>query len=398
MAKAYGGPDDLTLRVARGVLGGTRYVTLTTLLFAAFVSSAAAQSSVLTAAESEVSMKAAKAAGVVESVEAVRTDAARASKAINPGGEEPSGRALSIDASAVDLVVMHGTFTDQMTKAPVGAPMPSGSVMAFVMNPTSGEVAATYVGNHAPTMPSGDVERMIVSTPRAATARASSTRARVATRRAPRARAATWDEICRFPNPFHCYMLAQWEMVGEEEVEGTQSEQRTTTMVVPGCSSGYFVDNEEWASFHGDPYWLEIGQQMGESKCESLWWFYAFNGPSGYVQYVGSPYVWPVSLNAWNRYGMHSLGGGNWCFMIGPNWETQAACEPGFPVYSQRLQNGAEVATEQQPSFAATGGVNAEFTNGHYYQWGHTTAVKSVKNLCYSHYGEFPGNINYGTC
>jgi hypothetical protein len=395
MARVYGARDELWDRAATGMLAGARCVMLATVLLAVLVSSAAAQNPVLTNAESEVSMKAAKAAGVVESIDAVRTDAASASKAINPQGDESRERALSVGATAVDLVVMRGTFSDQLSKTPEGAPAPSGSAMAFVMNPADGEIAAMYVGDHAPAMPPGNVEHTVVAK---ASAEVAKSKAGAATRSRVRAKAATWDGICRYADKSHCYMIAQWEMSGEEKVEGTQSEQRTTTMVVPGCSSGYFVDNEEWASFHGDSYWLEIGQQMGEGKCESLWWFYAFNGPSGYVQYVGAPYVWPVSLNAWNRYGMHSLGGGNWCFMIGPNWETQAACESGFPVYSQRLQNGGEVATEQKPSFAATGGVNAEFTNGNYYQWGHTTAVKSVAGLCYSHYGEFPGNINYGTC
>jgi hypothetical protein len=55
-------------------------------------------------------------------------------------------QALGTDASdmpstPVDLVVLHGSFVDTMSKAPAGEPDPSGSVAAYTVDQASGKLA-----------------------------------------------------------------------------------------------------------------------------------------------------------------------------------------------------------------------------------------------------------------
>jgi hypothetical protein len=319
---------------------------------------------------------------------------------VQPPTEAPSAGT----AAAVSVVSLHGHFVEQLGKVPLGGKVPSGTTMAFILDAAE-EVAAVYVGDRSPELSTvGVVEQLVPAG--AITARAASRttggRRRRSTFRPGRGRAhiATWGSNCKSATN-HCYALAEWAMHGGEMVEGTQSSQRTTNMNVPGWEKGYFVDNEEWANFTGTERWVEIGQQAGEFKgCCGLWWFYAMSfGPHEYAAFVGPPYVSEVAANAWNNYGLHSIGSGDWCFMIGAQWETSVACYGGFDTYSKDLQDGAEVATETKPVNAGSVNVNAQWTDGTYHVWNFAENKKTTAGLCATDWASpSKGDVNYGTC
>ena len=332
--------------------------------------------------------------GTVEAVEAVSSSSDSAQALLDPQAKLTSAPALP-----VDVVVMHGHFAETLS-APPGKAAPTGSVMALTVDAATGKVAAIYVGDRSPALSTlGAVERM---TPVTAAATASRATHRTFRRGPGRriARAAVWGNGCRrLPNNEHCYAIASWAMTGGEQVEGTESEQRTTNMNVPGWASGDMVNNEEWASFPGTGHWVEIGQKAGAYKsCCNLFWFYAFNGPSGYYEYNGPPYTWEVTPNTFNNYAMKSIGNGVWCFDVGPTWEQQVACDGGFQTYSKELQDGLEVAAESKPVNAGTVVVNATWTNGTIHTWNRAEDESTTPGLCWSHFQPYPGNINYGTC
>lgn len=339
--------------------------------------------------------------GTVEAVEAVRSSAAQAQVALDPEAEpNPSLTA------PVDLAVMHGHFTYTIAKVPRHASAPTGRFMAFIVDPSTGTSAVTYVGDRQPSLSSlGTVELLTPTTSRVSTSRRHRTfklRRRPHTRIQPRAQKATWGKNCKFSTYYHCYVTGWWVMTGSEQVEGTESEQKATAMNVPGWQYGYFVDNEEWAEFTGTERWTEIGQQAGEGKgCCNLWWFYAYStGPGGYHQYTIPPYVWEVTYNSWNNYAMNALGNGVWCFDVGANWEIQEACFGGFDTYSKWLEDGVEVATEEKPANAGTVVVNAMWLGGTIKTWKKAEYEATTPGLCWSHYApeNYPGNINYATC
>jgi hypothetical protein len=342
--------------------------------------------------------------GSVASMDAVATSVGAAQDALN------ASAAASVSMRRIDLVVVHGQFLDSLAKVPPRAQLPSGSVAAYTVDRSTGEVGLTYLGNSAPSLASlGAVEHI---TPVSGTASASRAgrHARIARRRRSRAKTASWGNNCKYAEEHHCYAVAEWYMsAAGEEVRGTESEQKTTAMNVPGSASGYFVTNEEWLSFPSKPnYWLEIGQQAGEFKgCCTLWWFYAWSNAGGYHQRVtAAEGVWEVSANSWNNYGIQSAGSGTWCYYVGPTWEQKIACEAGFPNTSKLLEDGMEVATETKPSVAGSVVANATWMNGSIHTWNfasnyaETYAGAPAPGLCVSQYPpvNFPGNINYGTC
>jgi hypothetical protein len=315
-------------------------------------------------------------------------------------------------ATPVTLVVMRGNFVDTMAKEPASAAAPAGHTMAFILDRATGRVAALYVGEARPSVSTlGPVEAFSTSTSTSSVS--SARRARklprllARSRHHHRARAARWGLLNRCgaesaPTNRHCYDLAEWEGT---QLEATQELQKTTTMEVPGSEYGYFVDMEEWTSLGSAGGWFETGQQGGEYKgCCSLWWFYAGSfGPKEYFQYVDAPYVWEVSANQYNEYAMKSVNPStpNWCIYIAPNFETKYACfsSSKWSVYSTGLEAGAEVATEEKPSFAGSQEVNYQALSGYYYGWGSSTTYShSTPGLCHTYVGPTPGDMNYGTC
>jgi hypothetical protein len=342
--------------------------------------------------------------GSVTGIEAVATASDQAQQALGTDASD-------MPSTPVDLVVLHGSFVDTMSKAPAGEPDPSGSVAAYTVDQASGEIGLTYIGDASPNLRSlGAVESLSGPSADASMSRVSRA-ARVRRRlrgRVPRARAATWGNNCKLASESHCYSQARWSMTGGEQVLGSEAEIDTTTMSVPGSTSGDFVTNEEWVSFPSTGYWMEMGQQAGEYKgCCSLWWFWAFENSTGYHQHTtAAEGVWEVTFNSWNMYGFKGTGTSRWCWYVAPDWEGQIGCESGFSTYSKVLTDGMEAATEEKPSVAGMVQVNAEWTNGNWNQWNKATnSVVNYKNettsgLCVSQYTpwNWPGNINYGTC
>ncbi len=202
-------------------------------------------------------------------------------------------------------------------------------------------------------------------------------------------------EACSQGNGHHCYATAEWQMTGNEKVEGTLAYQDTTDADVPGWESGDFIDNEEWAVFLPSGYWIEAGQTAGEyMDCCSLHPFYAWFNGSGYSQYV-APWTWPAGEN-----NLYQLSGqshnGTWCAYFA---STQARCISGFPAWSNDLQVGDEIAANTKPANAGH-----EDTDG----WWEGTTHNWLKEQAYADGGmcvsRYPlpypalGNISYGTC
>lgn len=324
--------------------------------------------------------------GHVESVEVIAASSATASAAVAP-------------ASAVDIVIARGHFDDTLAKSPRGAPTPAGTVMAFTIDASTGAVLETYVGDDAPADPAGSAVKVQLRAPATATA----ARVHAARRHRETARAATWGNKCSQGEGHHCYAVATWEMSKGEKVEGTETEQYTTAIDVPGWASGDFVDNEEWAVFPPSFHWVEIGQSAGEYRnCCSLHWFYAYENSSGYHEASS----WEVAPSSWNAYFMRSVGGGVWCFDVGPNGEEQIACVGGFPTYSEWLEDGAEIAANAQPTNAGSVVANATFTDGTVHTWNFASDELAngsgrvgYNGMCIAPFTpvDFPGNIYYGT-
>ena len=359
----------------------------------------------LSQAEVDALVATAQQSGPVEAVEAAAGTIASAEGLVAPEaiGSSPAGSfgagAPEADGpgSPASVVVMHGRFVDLHASVPYDAAAPSGSVMAFVVD-SAGRTIGQYVGDTDPRLARlGAAEHMV---PLGLGASASRAGRRTFRRGRARARAATWGNNCKaesYPVNHHCYMIAVWHMEGGEEVEGTESEQDTTNMDVPTWASGDFVTDEEWANFTGSERWAEIGQQGGHGvSCCEVWWFYAMS--SGPHQFWTSGRIWQIPPGQYANYGMKSIGNGNWCFTIGPTWETTYACHGGFDTYSKELEVGMEVGAEAKPVNSGSDYVNATWTDGSIHTWNKAFAYVNTPGLCYSHNGPYPGNINYGTC
>jgi hypothetical protein len=359
----------------------------------------AALNTLVTTAQRSGSVEAVEAAaGTVGGAEGlVVPQALPASPAESLGAGAPEAGDPSAPAS---LVVMHGRFVDAQASVPHGASPPSGSVMAFVVDAT-GRPIGQYVGDTVPRLSSLGAVAKIVPVRSEASAAAARRLGRLTFHRGPRrARAATWGNNCKsesLPENRHCYMIAVWHMEGGEEVEGTESEQDTTNMNVPTWASGDFVTDEEWAGFTGAERWTEVGQQGGHGvNCCEVWWFYAMSfGPH---QFWTSGRIWQIPAGQYANYGMKSIGNGDWCFTIGPTWETTYACDGGFDVYSKELQVGMEIGAESKPVNSGSDYVNATWTDGSIHTWNNAFSWSNTSGVCYSHNGPYPGNINYGTC
>lgn len=354
----------------------------------------------LSSGEVNMLMGQAQQMGSVKAAEAVTTTASEAPIALDQGNHW-SG----VPATPVDLVVMHGSFTDTLAAAPPGGKAPGGSTLAYIVEPETGVPVATYVGDQSPDLVSlGAVEQLTPPSTTASIARrmnhrstGKAQRKRIArkVRRKRKAKAAIWGNNCRTANGYHCYAIAEWEMSGGEQVWGTQSEDYTENMNVPGWESGAVVDDEEWVTFKGNGYWLESGQQGGYGvSCCTLHWFFAWNTSAGFFVVYYPPYTWEVGFDSWNLYAIMSIGGGEWCIEVG----SDNYCKGGFPETATRLQDGMEVATESKPTNDATTVANA-YWGGSYHAWyNKTVEYSTTPGLCVRRYlppGQ-PGNISYG--
>jgi hypothetical protein len=337
--------------------------------------------------------------GSVDSVEAV-SGGARAAQFV----VDPSTTFSAAPETPVDVVLMHGQFTDAAARVPPGSPAPTGTSLSLNVNTARGEVAGTDLGDCSPSLASlGVVEHMTPANGNAAASRVGH-RTFKRGRGHIKAKVATWGNNCKnvaYSPYYHCYGIAEWAMSGNEQVEGTESEQKTTAM----NAAGGIVNNEEWTNFPKG-YEVEIGQEAGYRNCCNLFWFMAKKNAEGYGEVNYPPYTGEVTFNTWNNYGDVSAGNGSWCFRIGANWEAQPYCFGGFPVYSKDLQDGMEVASEVEPENAGSVVANATHLNGKIYTWNFATNYAEnvfgeyTTHVCVSQYApvNYPGNINYGTC
>jgi hypothetical protein len=363
--------------------------------------------------------------GSVESAEALATTFGSAQRALDPqSAPVPAAAAVSgpptivparSPAAAappaptpsdtpVQIIVVHGHFVDTLAKMPRGAAPPSGSVMAFTVNASTGFVLETYVGNGAPTVRAEPLLRVRLAAHSARAAGVSEARRR------PRARAATWGSRCSAGEAHHCYALAIWSMSGGERVEGTETEQYGIHANVPGWEKGNFVDGEEWAVFFNSPsgtlYWTEIGQAAGEYNGCCTWrWFYAYQNHSGYHESLPSE-RWNIQPETWAAYFMRASGNGVWCFDVGPNGEQQYRCVGGFETYATLLEDGAEIASETTPVEEGAVVANATWLNGTVHPWNYArdglyneNGLVNYNGMCVAPFTpvNYPGNIYYGT-
>ncbi len=318
---------------------------------------------------------------------------------------------------AVDLVVMHGEFTDTLAKTPPRAGLPAGQVMAFAINPKTDWVLETYVGSITPgtvataarrARPSLDLKLKLDGAALSRLAKHSRHR-RTSVGSRPRASAATWGNKCSQEVPHHCYALATWEMHGREEVAGTEALQYTEEADVPTWEEGGFVDQEEWVGFHNGgsvAYWAEMGQAAGEYVgCCTMRWFWAYKNASGYHESTTSE-TFAIGRDEYSAYFMLAAGDGKWCWDIGPYGEIQVKCVGGFETNSKELQNGSEYAANRAPTAWGHGLVNWWKEQ----KWYRATlelvnefGVQSYNGMCISKYAPVPapGNVNtgsYGHC
>jgi hypothetical protein len=361
------------------------------------MATAAQAEAVLTKAALAAATQQAEAAGPIESIEASSGNQEEVEAAFAPQERELAATGtIKRPPASLALVVVRGHFEDAMAKRPVGAPIPGGTVMSFVVNRGTGRVAAVSVRNVAPTpAPRAIIERPVV-TP-SSTARSASLRPS----RGPRAHVATWGNNCKYATADHCYIVAAWNMKGGEEVYGVDTEQDTDYIDVPGWEKGYFVDNEAWQWAHsiGSSTWTEVGQQAGEFKgCCTTWWFYAYqNGTEGYNAFVDAPYVSEVPEAKGNTYLMTTSGGGTWCWYFSSSQELKA-CRSDFAWQATQLEAGGEIATEAKPTFDSSSNNAAEWTNYTWHTWNSGVPDVTTPGLCWSSLNGAPGNMYYDTC
>jgi hypothetical protein len=303
----------------------------------------------------------------------------------------------------VTMVVMHGHFVDSNAAVRKGAHAPTGPTLTQLLGP-AGEVLAEACCVRSPALAAlGSATRFLPAGAMAGVASGHHFRRRA------RARAATWGRngFCSKSAGYngegnhHCYAIATWLMSGGERVLGTQAEIDSTAMSVPEWETGSFVTHEEWVDF-GTPReerWVEVGNMGGggsPGSCCGVQWFYAASwGPNDFYSHQ---HIWNIPMNTYAFYAMEWVGGSRWCYMIGPDWEVTYACVEGFQGYSTELQVGMEVADERMPSSSGSDYVNAEWTDHSFHNWNFAEGSVSVPQLCYSHNGPYPGNINFGTC
>lgn len=390
--------------VKRAVFGLLLVVTLV-LMFAV-----AASAQVISEAKLASLVGSAENFGTVTSADDVSTTAAAALE-LNPYFvPQDSAVTQRVANVPVDLVVMHGHFVDTLAKMRRGGTPPKGDTIAYTVDPATGESSVSYVGERSLALSGlGAVEHFTTGAGGAVISRTTHRLPHATHHRRVKAKIATWGSGCKVANGHHCYDLAEWYMGSSEQVEGTQSWQKTTTMDVPESEYGDFVDMEEWVIFAGGKDYPEVGQQGGSGKgCCTPWWFWALTYGEEYFVYENAPEVWEIPYNVYAKYEWKSINPNEavWCLYIGPNLETQYACYTGFAVYNKWLEAGGEIATEKKPSFAGSQEVNGQWLGaGEWHGWNFAneytwsdTEGKSASGLCHEYIGPTAGDMNYGTC
>lgn len=345
------------------------------------------------AAAGDIALARAQAIGVVEGAPEVTASTLEVAQATMQGGPQPLAiRAqppAGLDAwlaSAVDRVVLHGSFTDTLAKVPPGSPSPRGTVLEYAIDSHTGRVESVHLGGALATASAARAARRTKAYRRRASARA---------------HAATWGSACS--GEHHCYDIADWSMNGTEQVRGSESDIATDLMNVPGWQTGAFVDNEKWTLFPQDHngngyYWVEDGQEAGSYvNCCSLRWFTAYNNGTGYGANES-----PWSEPGWTfvKYQTVSQLNGTWCYYVEAG---SAGCVGGFPAYAKELQVGAEYATGQEPENTMYEQSNGTWTDGSVHPWnaavnfhGANSCVEPYSREHPPHY--YPGNIVAWTC
>lgn len=297
----------------------------------------------------------------------------------------------------MEVVVIHGSFTDDQAHMPRWASAPRGTVMVFVVDPDTHFLTEVYVGDRSPNTPQAASYRR--TTP--ATAEAARVRTQAASHHHRfTAKAATWGSKCSYGENHHCYAVAAWEMNSSEYIYGSETIQDTSEMYVPNWESLNFVDDEEWIGFPKE-HWVEIGQTAGNGiDSHTLYAFWASQNGRSYVE---SLLPTPVSSGRQNHYLMRSAGGGYWCFWVEAIGEE---CRSGFENTSKDVEDGIEGADESQPTNTAY--VETDWTNpkdeGFQWNFAHNglyneTGEVSYNGLCVTPYTpwKYPGNIYYGS-
>jgi hypothetical protein len=361
---------------------------LALIALAAPASGRAAGVEVLTQTEQESALKYGQQEGTVSSLEAMHSSSAVEAAEQITGRKQPAEavgpKAPAMTSTPVDVVVLHGQFVAWDTPAPRGQPTQEGTVLELVMNPLTGQVAASSLGD-TPTVSSGNaaVERESIKPSSVQVAhllqlRADARRAVAGAHvRHGRARAATWDGKCHASENTHCYAVAEWYMkpageriIGSHYLLNMDAESYAT----PGGEQ--FIDDEEWMRPGPDGESGETQESWAESGIikrygEHQWWFFAFKYKKNekLAFYMGAPYTTEVTEGEWDRQGLISRGNGEYCVVIG--WEYQDVWYCGYVgfIYSKLVEDGAEMADESTPLDRSGAESNYEGLEGKYWNW-----------------------------
>jgi hypothetical protein len=357
---------------------------LALIALAAPASAWAGEVEVLTQTEQESALKYGQQEGTVSSLEAMHSSSA-VEAAEQIGGEKQPAEAEgpkvpAMTSTPVDVVVLHGQFVAWGTPAPQGQPTQEGTVLELVMNRLTGRVAASSLGNTQTVTPgNAAVERDSIKPSSIQVAhllqlRADARQAVAGVRvRHGRARAATWDGKCHASENTHCYALAQWYMKPSgERIIGSHYllDMSAESYATPGGEQ--FIDDEEWMQPGPDGEtqggWAESGiiKRYGTHQ----WWFYAFkDGKEPLKVYIEPPYTTEVTEGEWDRQGLISRGNGEYCVVIGWEYQDVYWCQPVGFIYSKQVEDGAEMADESTPLDRSGAVSNYEGLEGKYWNW-----------------------------
>jgi hypothetical protein len=397
-----------------------RVVRVLGLIALAAPASAWAGEAVLTQTEQESALNYGQQEGTISSLEAMQSSSAVAAAEQISGQKQPAEaqgpKAQAMTSTPVDVVVLHGHFVAWDSPAPRGQPTQEGTVLQLVTNRMTGQVVASSLSNNQTvTFGNAPVERQSIeptSTQVAhllqlrADARRGATIARVRPRRA---HAATWDGKCHASASTHCYGVADWYMKPSgERIIGSHYllDMLPESYATPGGEQ--FIDVEEWMAPGPDGEtqggWAESGIIKGYG--EHQFWFYAFkDGKGSLIKYDGAPYTAELTEGEWDRQGLISRGNGEYCIVIG--WEYQDVYWCGYVgfIYSKDVEDGAEMADESIPLDKAGAVSNYEGLEGSYWNWNKAEYLTLDESgeyvgapVCAAHWpGKPAGDLNAGT-
>jgi hypothetical protein len=362
---------------------------LALIALAAPASAWAGELEVLTQTEQESALKYGQEDGTVTSLEAMQSSSAVEAAEQISGHKQPAEAqgptAQAMTSTPVDVVVLHGHFVAWDTPGPKGQPTQEGTVLELVTNRLTGAVVASSLGDTQTVTFGNAVERESVQPSGAqvahllqlrADARRSSASRRVHHGQAHhgQAHAATWDSHCKATSNTHCYAVAEWWMPAGsgERIIGSHY----LLFMAPGSGATpggeQFVDDEEWMAPGPDGEtqggWAESGLIKGYG--ERLFWFYAFkDGKWSLVKYLGPPYTIEEAEGEWDRQGLESRGNGEYCVLIGWEYQDVYWCGAVGFVYSKDVEDGSEMADESAPEIAGGSVSNYEGAGGGFANW-----------------------------